>query len=65
MRIMTPEQIIEHYGSERAAADALGMTPQIVNYWKQKGEVPIKTQAFIQLYTNGKLKADSVKERVA
>lgn len=62
---MTPEQIIEHYGDEKAAADALGVTRQIVNYWKQKGEVPIKTQAYIQLYTNGKLKADSVKQRAA
>ena len=58
MRFMTPEQIIKHYGDEKAAADALGVTRQIINYWKQKGEVPIRTQSLIQLLTKGKLKAE-------
>lgn len=55
---MTPEQVIKHYGTEQAAANALSCTRQIVNFWLQKGEIPLKTQAFIQLKTNGKLRAD-------
>ena len=55
---MTPEQVIKHYGSERAAADALKMTRQIINYWKLRKSIPLRTQAFIQLKTNGALKAN-------
>ena len=54
---MTPKQVIEHYGSERAAADALRMTRQIINYWKLRKSIPVRTQAFIQVKTNGALKA--------
>ena len=54
---MTPEQVIRHYGGERQAADALQVTRQIVNYWKQAGTIPIKTQAWIQLHTGGALTA--------
>ena len=54
---MTPRQVIKHYGGERQAADALKVTRQVVNYWKQKNIIPIKTQAWIQLYSDGALKA--------
>ena len=54
---MTPEQVITHYGSEQAAADALKMTRQAINYWKLRKVIPKRTQAFIQLKTNGALKA--------
>ena len=54
---MTPQQVIKHYGSEQAAATALQVTRQIINYWKQKGVIPEKTQALIQVKTNGALKA--------
>ncbi len=55
---MTPEQVIKHFGGEQEAANALDCTRQNVNYWRQQGEIPLKTQAFIQLKTNGKLRAD-------
>ena len=54
---MTPEQVIKHYGSESAAADALKMTRQIINLWKLRKSIPVRTQAFIQVKTNGALKA--------
>ncbi len=56
---MTPEQVIRHYGSEDAAAVALKLTRQAVNYWKRKKEIPLRTQALIQLRTNGALKAQA------
>lgn len=55
---MTPEQVIKHFGGEQEAATALDCTRQNVNYWRQQGEIPLKTQAFIQIKTNGKLRAD-------
>ena len=55
---MTPDQVIKHFGGEQAAAEALECTRQIVNYWRNQGHIPLKTQAFIQVKTNGKLRAD-------
>lgn len=55
---MTPQQVIKHFGGEQAAADALECTRQSVNYWLNKGEIPLKTQAFIQVKTAGKLRAN-------
>lgn len=54
---VTPENVTKYYGGERQAADALQVTRQIVNYWKQAGTIPIKTQAWIQLHTGGALTA--------
>lgn len=54
---MTPDQVIKHYGSERAAAQALQLTRQAVNHWKRHNLIPVRTQALIQLITNGALKA--------
>lgn len=62
---MTPEQVIKHFGGEQAAADALDCTRQSVNYWLNQGEIPLKTQAFIQVKTNGKLRADLNGSKVA
>ena len=59
---MTPEQVIRHFGGEKQAADALECTRQIVNLWKNRGGIPIRTQAWIQLRTNGKLVAEKVKK---
>ena len=55
---MTYEQIVEYYGSEAAAAKILQITRQAINLWKQTSAVPKRTQAYIQLKTRGKLKAD-------
>jgi len=59
---MTPEQVIRHFGGEKQAADALDCTRQIVNLWKNRGDIPIWTQAWIQLRTNGKLVAERGKK---
>ena len=58
---MTPDQLIKHYGGEQKAADALQVTRQAVNYWKRMKVIPTRTQAWIQLHTNGALKANDRK----
>lgn len=54
---MTPDQLVKHYGSEQAAATALRVTRQAVNYWVRRKSIPLRTQALIQVKTNGALKA--------
>jgi predicted transcriptional regulator len=40
MRRLTPKQLVRHYGSQRAAGEALGVTQQAVSAWKKKGVIP-------------------------
>jgi len=40
MRRLTPKQLVRHYGSQRAAGEALGVTQQAVSLWKQRGVIP-------------------------
>jgi DNA-binding transcriptional regulator YdaS (Cro superfamily) len=54
---VTYEQLIEHYGTQRAAADALGLQPPSVCVWQTTG-IPPPRQAQYELLTKGKLKAD-------
>jgi DNA-binding transcriptional regulator Cro len=56
---MSPRQLIDHYGGERQAAEALSCTRQIINLWKRNNRIPPKTQAWIQVHTGGALKASS------
>jgi len=56
---MTPEQVIQFFGSEQVAAQALNIKRQTVNYWKQRNKIPKGAQAIIQIHTRGKLKADN------
>lgn len=54
---MTYRELIEHFGTQAAAARALGIKPPSVDEWKEKG-IPLPRQAQYELITNGKLKAD-------
>lgn len=56
---VTPDNVIKHYGGEKQAALALEVTRQAINYWKSRKCIPLRTQALIQLRTNGALKANS------
>jgi len=52
MRRLTPKQLVRHYGSQRAAGEALGVTQQAVSGWKKKGVIPRQYQ-FIALLDMG------------
>lgn len=63
---MTYEDLIEHYGTQKAAGEALGafgadeaVKQSSVAEWKEKG-IPAPRQAQYELITNGRLKAERV-----
>ena len=51
------DSLIEHFGSQVAAADALGVTQPTLSNWKKRGQIPLIQQLRIELVTKGKLKA--------
>jgi DNA-binding transcriptional regulator YdaS (Cro superfamily) len=54
---MTFDELIEHFGSQVAAADRLGVTQPTLSNWKARGRIPHLQQLRIQHVTRGKLKA--------
>ncbi len=54
--MVTVEQIIEHFGSKRALADLLEVSPQALTRWNSEG-VPAKAAIQIERFTDGKFKA--------
>ena len=56
---MNVEQLREHYkvNSNPQLAKKIGVGRTTVWDWEKKG-IPLKTQAFLELKTKGKLKAD-------
>jgi ParB-like chromosome segregation protein Spo0J len=55
---MTPEQVIKHFGTQQAVADALGFRQSAVANWLVRGKVPPISQLKLEIITDGKLKAD-------
>lgn len=53
---MKKSEVVKHFGTQQAVADALGITIGAVSQWKE--ELPPNRQALIELITGGKLKAD-------
>lgn len=54
---MTYDDVIVHYGTEQAAADALGIKQPSVHAWKDAGISELR-QAHIQIQTGGALLAN-------
>ena len=54
---MTFADLIAHYGSQAAAARAIGIKPPSVAEWKEDG-IPLPRQAQYELLTDGILIAD-------
>lgn len=54
---MTYEDIIKHFKTNSAAADALNVTRSCLSVWKYRG-IPLGRQALIQIQTRGRLKAE-------
>jgi hypothetical protein len=57
---MRKSDVIEHFGSVKAAAKALGLTSQAVSMWPET--VPKTRQWQIDVLTEGKLRAQRVNE---
>lgn len=51
------DHLIKHFGSQVAAAHALGVTQPTLSNWKKRGNIPQLQQMRIELVTKGKLKA--------
>lgn len=54
---MKIDQVIKHFGSQVAAAHALGVQQPTISNWKTRGRIPHIQQLRIEHLTNGKLKA--------
>lgn len=55
---MTYQQIIRHYGTQAAAAKAVGAYDQLLNGWRVRKRVPFDWQCRFEADSGGKLKAD-------
>ena len=55
--IMKFDQIVKHFGSQVAAASAIGCTQPTLSNWKKRGSIPQLQQLRIEMITLGKLKA--------
>lgn len=54
------QRLIAHFGgSQAAAADALGVKPQVVANWKRRG-VPVERALEIEAVTKGRITATDV-----
>lgn len=51
------DQLIKHFGTQVAAAKALGVTQPTMSNWKSRGRIPLVQQLRIEVLTQGKLKA--------
>ena len=54
---MTVNQVVRHYGGVTKAANALKVSRQIIQYWKRHDRIPLKTQGYIELQSQGALKS--------
>ena len=62
---MTFSDLIAKYGdSDLRIAQALGTSHQLVRHWRKKG-ISAQRQAWIQLQTKGRLRADQQDEQAS
>jgi DNA-binding transcriptional regulator YdaS (Cro superfamily) len=54
---MKIDDVIRHFGSQVAVADALGVQQPTISNWRTRGSIPQLQQLRIQHITKGKLKA--------
>lgn len=55
---MTPNELIQHYGTQQKAATAIGVTQGAVSQWVSAGGVPWDRQLQVEHMTGGALKHD-------
>lgn len=57
---MTTQEAINHYGSTKKLADALGVWPQVIYAWGERP--PMGRQYELEVKTQGVLRAERVSE---
>lgn len=60
---MTPRQAIAHWTNQATLAKVLGVSPQVVHNWKQRGHIPLAHQLTLQELTLNQLKVDGPRKR--
>lgn len=55
---MNFDDLMRQFGTQRAAADALGMKYQAVNNWLRRGHIPWRAQIELERLTRGRLRAE-------
>jgi hypothetical protein len=60
---MTPQQVLDHFGTQAEIARVLGCKQPSVAEWFEKGEVPDGRQYQLELATAGALKANKPANR--
>jgi hypothetical protein len=61
---MTPQDLLDHFGTQKKIADFFGCSTSTVNEWFQRGEVPSGRQFEAQVKTAGLLVACSCRSAV-
>lgn len=61
---MTPQDLLEHFGTQRKIADFFGCSTSTVSDWFQSGEIPPGRQYEAQVKTAGLLMACSCRSAV-
>jgi hypothetical protein len=60
---MTPQQVLDYYGTQAEIARVLGCKQPSVAEWFDKNEVPEGRQYQLEIASGGKLKADKPADR--
>ena len=55
---MTPNQVIEHYGTQASVAEALGLSQPTISMWVSRKRVPPLQQLRLEILSDRQLKAD-------
>jgi len=61
---MSPDQVVEFFGTQSKAAKALGIVQSSISEWVIAGAVPEARQYQIELATGGALRADKPALRI-
>lgn len=53
---MTFDQLVKHFGTQQAAATALGVSQPAISNWGKRGRIPDAAQLKASVISKGKLK---------
>lgn len=57
---MTYDEVLTHFGSQKAVADALDLSQPSISDWRRLGSIPHIRQLQLEHLTGGVLKADEL-----